>query len=510
MARHSLTFPATMRSRLPGHAAIALVLCLSACTGDASGPDDPDGPDAASPPPDSTNPFPGLPTGPEQHTVLCSRGYGDAVSLAFCATAQPPSIDSLADLQRLVGLDVNDPANTTFAITGHSSSLVMRFTSALNPRVVVFSRPPLDDPMNGFLPNPMATAIGFVRGEQFVELAARDPSAGGILRFFLFTFEQACNTSAGGCAPADLFSPDVENDFTAYTLYDDSDLKNTIFDCLQCHQPAGPSTQRFFRMQERDPPWQHWFNGEDGAARILCRDFQTAHGGRGESYAGIDVARLDGATCNDQAPGGHDGQDPRALQRFVEHNNEGMIIQPNEFLTRLILPEVQASNPMQPAVNLPIGVSATWQALYDNYLGGQAIPPPYHDARVTDAGKLQALSDAYVGVVSGALPRDQLPDLADVFLDDALPDMTLRPRPGQTGRQILIQMCRQCHNSRLDQTISRARFNVEILDQMPRGEKDEAIRRVQLPAHAARRMPPTRFRELDPTSLELVIEELQR
>ena len=67
--------------------------------------------------------------------------------------------------------------------------------------------------------------------------------------------------------------------------------------------------------------------------------------------------------------------------------------------------------------------------------------------------------------------------MSDMLVKEGYADMFITPQPNLTGRQMLTAMCQQCHNSRLDQTLSRARFNVEKLDEMSRAEKDEAIRR---------------------------------
>jgi hypothetical protein len=101
-----------------------------------------------------------------------------------------------------------------------------------------------------------------------------------------------------------------------------------------------------------------------------------------------------------------------------------------------------------------------------------------------------------------------MPDLSDVVPASALADLSIRPRAGLDGRGIMVHMCQMCHNSRLDQTLSRARFNVEQLDQMPRGEKDLAIARLKLPAGDRRAMPPARFHELGDAERQLVIDEL--
>jgi hypothetical protein len=463
--------------------------------------------DAASP--QDTDPLAGLPAGQQQHDILCARANGDPVALAFCATTAQPSIGSLVELQRLLGLDIKpgqvlngQGGNPAFALTAHSTSLAIRSTSQINPRVLLFT-----PPMPGAnirpttpIPNPAYVAMGYVRGEQFVELASKGPD--GQLRFYLFAFHQACN--AIGCAPADLFLPEAETGFIDYTVYEDRDLANTQFDCLECHQPDGPGTPRILRMQELQFPWTHWIsNSAASDARgnnTLRNDFVATHD-PSESYAGIPCPIL--GTTDRSALGAN------LIEAVVENN--GFMAQPNEFQDKTILDEVVASNPAQPQSNIPPGVSPTWNALYASYISGAAaIPPPYHDERTTDPTKLATAIAAYRSVATGATPRDQLPDIRDVFLDAALPDMTIRPSPGQTGRQILIQMCRQCHNSRLDQTLSRARFDVDQLDAMTRDEKDLAITRIQLPTTSARHMPPLRLRELEPVDIDLVTQELAR
>jgi hypothetical protein len=88
--------------------------------------------------------------------------------------------------------------------------------------------------------------------------------------------------------------------------------------------------------------------------------------------------------------------------------------------------------------------------------------------------------------------------------------MSLRPRPGLNGQQILAQMCQRCHNSRLDQTITRAKFDVSRLAQMSREEKDLAIFRIQLGATNKLKMPPDRFGTLSPAEIQLVADVLRQ
>jgi hypothetical protein len=112
--------------------------------------------------------------------------------------------------------------------------------------------------------------------------------------------------------------------------------------------------------------------------------------------------------------------------------------------------------------------------------------------------------------MAGTLPREQLPDIRDTVLDAALPDMSIRPKPGLDGHGILVHVCAMCHNSRLDPTVSRARFNVEHLDALPREEKDLAIARLQLEDGDVHKMPPVRLHVLSTAERDLAIQELAR
>jgi len=461
------------------------LLVILGC-GASDGADSEQGPDAGggaidpSNPEHEVDPLKGLPQGSEQLAILCARTNGDSISRAFCDAAAP-DIRSLADLQKLLGIDFvprhqgnGDDQNAAFALTGHSTSLVTRFTSPINPRAIIWN-----PSLNGNL-----VMMGFARGEQFIELVANDPTRNNDLNFYLFRYRQACNDQSGGCTAGDLLTPAVETDFTSYTLYQDTDVKNTVFDCLQCHQPRGPNTKKLLRMQELRAPWGHWMSANESANNLqTLTDYKRAHAA-GEVYAGIPGQAIPNSS-------------PRALEAFLVARGFGM--QPNAFDSAAILDQ---------------GETAAWRSLYAKAMAGDEIPPPYHENRITDPVKLRAMADAYKAVANGATPVAMLPDIRDVFLDSALPALSFRPATSlvqaEDGKGILIQMCGQCHNSRLDQTVSRASFDVAKLATMDRATKDRAIKRLTLPREAFHRMPPTRFRELSDEEIELVTRELEK
>ncbi|HEU0030507.1 MAG TPA: hypothetical protein VFQ53_07740 [Kofleriaceae bacterium] len=458
--------------------------CLVACghdPGGGGGGDDDGAPDAASPV-SPTDPLGGLPTGAEQWMKLCAKGYGDVISTRFCAGTAPPTITSLKQLETFLGLDVvpnpnRDPSlnpNVRVTLTGTSTGIGLRTVTPLNPRAFLMT-----PALAGGAPNPTYQIMAFARGEPLVELVANDPQA-NTLRFFLLRFQPACE--AAGCSAADLLTPTIESGWTGYTLYDDDTIKNTTLDCLACHQEAGPGTKKILRMQELANPWAHWFYEERPANKATIDDFARAHGS--EDYAGIPAVNVYPSR-------------PFALETLVRNN--GFATQPNLFDTTKIQNELAAT-----------GTSATWNALYANTVAGRAIPTPYHSIPHTDATKTASMIQAYQQTMAGTLPRDQMPDIRATIKDSALADMSIRPKPGLDGRGILVHMCQMCHNSRLDQTISRASFDVERLDQMSRTEKDEAIRRLQMPDTDARKMPPVRFHELSDAERQLAIDVLSQ
>lgn len=405
------------------------------------------------------------PSGYDAWAAMCAKGYGDQISERFCAGQGPPKLTSISDLEQL--LDMR-PTNTSMAVTTLSTGVSLRLVTPLNPRVI-FMRETLADRR--------FTIVSFARGEPMVELVADDPTA-QTLRFFLLRFQLPCATTAKGCNNADLLTPTIEFGWTDYELIDEDGFKNTALDCNTCHQVDGPGTRKILRMQELRNPWLHWtFSGGTTDWFRYAHDQETTYGGFPIDHAAAD--------------------DPGNLESFLF--NHGFGDQPNMFDSFVIGREL-AQN----------GKSATWEGLYNNAVTGHAIPPPTFMPSHTNPTKAVPMYDAYRAVMNGSLSRDELPDVREIFSADALPSMSIRPKPGLDGRGILVHMCSRCHNSRLDQTLSRARFNVMKLDEMSRAEKDEAIVRLELADDAPGKMPPPRFHTLSPEERALVINELAK
>jgi mono/diheme cytochrome c family protein len=417
-----------------------------------------------------------LPSREAQYDKLCATKRGDSFFKLICGGGVRPNIPDFKGLLALVGLD----QQRAFALTGNSTSLVGQSVSALNPRIIVFPR--VKDTLEKL---PQLIALGFVRGEQFVEVVSRDLTTGEP-NFYLISFEQACSYT--GCDLANLLTEEIEHKWTAYSIYTEQDLENTSMSCNACHQPGGHGTPRILRMQELSSPWLHWFPQRfvrrTDSDRVLTAQFVGTHDVEAQ-YGGIDVKTISNAI--DEGSGAQ-------LEALVR--SEGYGAQPNVFDPRI---EAEAKSG---------ATSATWLAQFTTALRGDAIAVPYPRADVTDALKRPAAVQSYRDVVTGVAPRATLVDLRGVFSQDAMEKLSYVPQTGADGRSVLLQMCSRCHDGRADPLAGRSRFNVQKLAEMPRVEKDLAIARLREPAGARAAMPPWRAGRLTSAALDAAITEL--
>jgi DNA-binding beta-propeller fold protein YncE/cytochrome c1 len=410
---------------------------------------------------------------------VCARKRGDSFAKVLCGGSRRPEIRDFAELFELVGLSESD--RRAFALTGNSTSLLANRVSAINPRLLVFPRVGDD-----LVPPAAMTAVGFVRGEPFVELVSRDPSTGDF-NFYLLAFEQECSYASGGCDLASLLTDEIEHDWTAYSVYDQDDLEGTSLDCNSCHQPDGHGTKRILRMQELAGPWLHWFPQRfvqrTDSDRVLLAQFTDTHKGD-QQYGGIPITTI--ANALDEGSGAQ-------LEAVVRA--EGFGAQPNPFDAQIV-------------TEMKSGSSPTWQARFETHLQGLAIAVPYPAIDVTDEAKRNAATRSYQDVVGKASSRGSLLDIRNIFSDDAMAKLSFVPQPGADGKAVLLQMCARCHDGRGNPQLSKNRFNVRALDQLSRAEKDLAITRVTDSTGA--RMPPWRAGSLPPDSIQAVTLELQK
>lgn len=430
--------------------------------------------------------FKNMPQGAASLTTLCGLNTGsDKFTNVFCGP-NPPVINSLASLQTALGL--NNNANV--ACTTASGSLAKKETSVLTPRCIRFSQAGYD---------PAATALAYVRSTKtFAEIVSMDPVQG--LRFYLVKFDLACEAT-GTCTNADYMTQSAETNWQNVSFYEDKQLKNTAMDCTSCHQPRGPGSQKSLLMVETQDPWSHWFHPNRPCGKTLFQDYASAHNIEAR-YAGLTPTEISNS-------------DPGKLQAFVENNGSfGPQFGNNIFDSSQILYEVGLT-PGQPASNNTPGVSPTWQSLYNQRVtganrlafGGTALP--YHDCKQSDPGKLPAYVANFRGVVSGTVARSAALDLSTVNLStpEALSKRFLAAAAGHTtAQQILANACVSCHNSSLDQSISRAGFNAEDLSRNSAYMYGLAMGRIKRGAHDMRKMPPANFMELKTGEIQILLD----
>lgn len=430
------------------------------------------------------DPVANLPRGEEQRAHLCARGRDDLVTDAFCGDAVP-RITSLADLLALLNVNPNVSSGMAgFSFTGHSTSLSKRSASAINPRVIFMHTEYGTAPM---------LAVAFTRGETIVEIVTRNRTLKEP-QFYVVSFTLRCNDGGGECPPGELLTSAIERDWQRVDVYGEEDLKNTTVDCRTCHQPAGPGTPKILRMQELETPWTHWFDQQTRGGRALLDDYYAAHGD--EAFAGIPGATVKQTRAS-------------IVAAFV--TIAGSKVQPNEFLTMQIEGDVERSAPNQPDDNQMHGKSEAWQRLFQAAQRGEAIPAPYHDVKITDPSKLNAMQQAYAQYLAGTLPRSALPDIRDVFPDDplVLAEMGFMVDERLDDGALLTAACGLCHNARLDQGLSRARFHTDLA-RLSADEKKVAIERLSLPGHDPLAMPPRRIHGLSDAVRDRLIALLRR
>jgi cytochrome c553 len=363
-------------------------------------------------------------------------------------------------------------------VLSHSTALGGDVVSPINPRAILIGG---------------GSVLAFNRGAQQVEIAsnARDRAA---LNFYLVTFRQACNDAPGGCKSGDLYTPRIESDWQAVTVRDAEDLKNTPSDCRQCHQRG--TREPLLLMREVDGPWTHFFGPDvddhtsfpEATGGDLVRDYLSAKGD--EPYASVPV---------------------RVLRGTIGFTLEEVVTfaQPVVFDGAVIENERWPWNGSgYPSEAQP---SASWYAAYESFKRGEQLPLPYYAPRPTDPGKQAMLTAAYQSFLHGEIDAADLPDFSDIFPDDSVTraEIGFQTEPGASAVQALVQACGTCHNDVLDQTVSRARFNVAI-GRLDRAELDTAIERLEAPQGTPGRMPPSGRRQLDADGLSRLLDYLKR
>lgn len=422
-----------------------------------------------------------LPKNQQSLDVICSKSGSDKFRKAFCQTNRP-QIKGLRDLYSVLGISIND---TNFSCTTNSVSLVRNEVSVLNPRCIGFTRIQQDAE---------ALAIGYQRGElTLVEIVARDPQ-NKELAFFLVDYELPCEKKPDGCQSGEYFVESSESGWVNLSFYEDVSLVNTAFDCTNCHQPGGHGTQKKLRMAEASLPWTHWMSSDTECGKSLTSDFETAHSGEG-FYAGIPLQLFSRMKAEN-------------LEFFVNNNGFKGRTHGNDFYNSFQIESEITENPDV--------LSPTWFEEYERrnlFLGLDSfggVSMPYSKCKQSDPDRLNSFTKKYRAAASGQASLSSVPMLNKVNKDSEtdLRDRGLLAANHLDDRQLLERACLPCHNSRVDSSISRSKFNVELLGANSLETIDRAIERVRMSDDDLEKMPPRLFLNLLDTEKQRLISYL--
>lgn len=422
-----------------------------------------------------------LPKGDAQRELTCGLGNQDPFAQWYCAGPTAPTITGLEDV--LVGLGLKQRGSTSgmfFAVNGHSSSLVMRRTTSVNPRVVIFSNQE----------EPNYRAAGFVRGDFMVEVLGYDPAKDDI-NFYLLRYEKECEPN---CGNADRFLEQTESGWRRVSAYEVRFIHQTPLDCLACHQPEGQGSKRILRMQELVFPWTHWFRKGAGSTELFDEFYQThcedpKAGACNEKYATIPIEFIEDSA-------------PPELEKFVCRGQVGFspfcgFPQPNLYKGMNV-------NADDPNVSTP---NARWLQLFNGALQGKMIPPPHYSINPFDPEKVALAKRKYRAVAFGGVAPESLPDMTDLFKDKELGYLSFKPADGLTARQIVEHRCMICHDDRFP---AKSAFRAADFPGQLTGEMKARIAyRINLPNTHRWRMPPTMSADLTAAEKRLIESALE-
>ena len=422
----------------------------------------------------------GLARGATQNQRFCQQPLGpdrdDVVRRAFCGGSGFPQITNLRQFLQVLGLDPDLGSGTKLALAAHSSSISMRSASAINPRVFVFT-----DFDNAASQHPEAVIVSYIRGEPYVEVAAKQQPSNGYGRndwnFYAARIETECEAT-GTCTEVDFLTDKFESGWVGVSLYEDLALRNTPLDCLRCH--ARGQNTRFgdgplLLFAERRDPWTHWFSPDTPEGRQYI-DKLLNFVGEGRDYGLISREKLKTAP------------DPERLWKAM-YLSFMSTIQPVVYDPGRLQREGDAG--------------ATWQVLWTRFVNAEIDAPPHYSPHVEDPAAVSRATEMNQRFLAGEISDSQYRDFRDVFDRSKLVELGHVIEPQPTPEATLVNACGQCHNSSLPQDISRAGFNVE----QPRATPAEFVRdRLTRPADDPRRMPPLRYRVLSDAAREQLLE----
>lgn len=437
--------------------------------------------------------------GPAQTARVCARGAQDRIAQALCKSPAP----DLSGLEELYGaLRLSPLDGRRLAAATHSLSLSGRTVSPANPRVMVLA----DNSVPGGLSYEGVVGTAFARGEQLVELVGLDPATYEY-NFYLLRFAQACNASQ--CSAEDLLSERVESGWTDWTLYADSDLEDTPFDCLTCHRPFGGETHKLLLMRQVLDPWMHWSDFRvfdeslcptrppDGVTpKVIATsdglDLVARLAGQKGKYAGVPMGELLATKSGDVLSDFMvDAETLVAASPLPPHPYAQLSLRTRETLCERFY----------------TGQSPSWE--FDRATSrARGLPFPYYGPDVLDPAARSDLLSRPALLWERRAQDDPFDVLTGVLGADVPSAVGFVPRESESAPEILRGMCGRCHAADANPRLLRSRFDAEATGNVEPSTFQEVRARLSLPPSSPDAMPPRRAGTLPGWAIDRVLQYL--
>ena len=136
-------------------------------------------------------------------------------------------------------------------------------------------------------------------------------------------------------------------------------------------------------------------------------------------------------------------------------------------------------------------------AQYQKALDGTDISPPFFMISPYDDAKVDAAGLAYREIAEGTRPLTDMPEMADMFRDDALALLGFEAGANLDAKGIVQHRCGTCHAGNFP-GISRNNFDVaDFPNNLTPNMRDKILLRISMPETSRFRMPPLMFSKLN-------------
>lgn len=248
-------------------------------------------------------------------------------------------------------------------------------------------------------------------------------------------------------------------------------------------------------MAEASLPWSHWLSSDTDCGKALISDFTAAHG-RENFYAGIPILSFSSVKALN-------------LELFVNNNGFTGRSHGNDFFNSFLIEKEITERPDLPSPTWTEEYKRRNKSLALDVFGGVAMPYPH--CRQSNEVRLSSYTKRFSEAVSNKTKLADVPVLSEVNRDseEDLRARGLMADKELTDSELLKRACLACHNSRLDQSLDKSRFNVERLDLNSTETIDKAINRLAMENEDLEKMPPKLYLNLNESEKRRLMDYLR-